>query len=197
MPCTMCGTGTHSATDAAVRAALEYLGVEPRNFRLLPSAMPAAAHECPGLPQPYVSSRPCQSYSDTCALHALLGQLWSRRALFELIVEHERRESARLASAWRFDSVLFIRPDLAALLPLLPWCFYDLSVSRDVADWVWWMPREQAEVAMVETYDDWYKSGPHTCALPHRAPSPRCTADLMHHVWHRCCCARSTRAATE
>ena len=22
-------------------------------------------------------------------------------------------------------------------------------------------------------------------ALPHRAPSPRCTADLVHHVWHR------------
>ena len=22
-------------------------------------------------------------------------------------------------------------------------------------------------------------------ALPHRAPPPRCTADLVHHVWHR------------
>ena len=23
------------------------------------------------------------------------------------------------------------------------------------------------------------------CPLPHRAPSTRCTADLVHHVWHR------------
>ena len=25
-------------------------------------------------------------------------------------------------------------------------------------------------------------------ALPHRAPSTRCTADLVHHVWHRYNC---------
>ena len=26
-----------------------------------------------------------------------------------------------------------------------------------------------------------------TCALPHRAPSPRGTAHSVHHAWHRCC----------
>ena len=32
-------------------------------------------------------------------------------------------------------------------------------------------------------------------ALPHRAPSTRCTAECMHHVWHRCSrgCTRGTR----
>ena len=27
--------------------------------------------------------------------------------------------------------------------------------------------------------------GPTHGALPHRAPSPRCTAESVHHVWHR------------
>ena len=31
----------------------------------------------------------------------------------------------------------------------------------------------------------WSKPDPTHGALPRRAPSPRCTADLVHHVWHR------------
>ena len=29
------------------------------------------------------------------------------------------------------------------------------------------------------------EEGPARSALPHRAPSPRCTAESMHRVWHR------------
>ena len=71
--------------------------------------------------------------------------------MYKLVEAHEGREGTP------FDSIMFLRPDLTAILPLLPWCFYNLSVPRDVMDWLWWVPRAQAHAAFVEVHDAFYK----------------------------------------
>ena len=61
----------------------------------------------------------------------------------------------------RFDLLLFTRPDLAALLPLLPWCFYNPNVARKNQDWLEWLPRDLAEAALHRVHAEYY-----ACQLP-------------------------------
>ena len=116
------------------------------------SAMPPE-HRCAQLPTlaQSAASRACQSYSDPCGMHAVVGQLWSRRAIFDMVVAHEARRGVR------FDSILFVRPDLAALLPMLPWCYYDRAISRNKVDHAWWVSRADAAAALREPHDDVYQ----------------------------------------
>lgn len=46
-----------------------------------------------------------------------------------------------------FESVLFMRPDLAILVPLLPYCFHPLDTARRMGDWIVWMPRRALDGA--------------------------------------------------
>ena len=46
-----------------------------------------------------------------------------------------------------FESVLFMRPDLAILVPLLPHCFHPLDTARRMGDWIVWMPRRALDGA--------------------------------------------------
>jgi hypothetical protein len=55
-----------------------------------------------------------------------------------------------------FDSLLFVRPDMAALVPALPLCAYRNAlykhnatdgVSRHVGDWIAWLPRGHVDAA--------------------------------------------------
>jgi len=80
----------------------------------------------------------------------LQGQLWSRKALLDLMLAHEN--SAQM----RFNSVLFMRPDLTFMVPWLPFCLFDLSVSRIFLDWLWWIPRADAEGALGGPYEDYF-----------------------------------------
>jgi hypothetical protein len=145
--------GTVPAERQAVEGALAYLGADPQDTRLVRAAMPPVP-DCPGW-QPPVTLPPgqtCQSYTLPCSFHALLGQLWSRRELYLLMVDHEKRRG----DAFRFDNLLYIRPDLTATLPLLPWCFHPWHVSRHLHDWVWAVPRGEAEGAFAGVANDYY-----------------------------------------
>ena len=86
----------------------------------------------------------CSNYRDPCALPVVAGQLWSRQRIYELMVGHERRLGVR------FDSVLFMRPDLALLVPAMPLCRAAPSDPSGasvcttpppsyVADWATWL----------------------------------------------------------
>ena len=86
--------------------------------------------------------QPCDTYSDVCALPTALGQLGSRHAIYRLVLAHEARHTHL------FDSVLFMRPDLGVLVPLLPHCFHRLDVTRFFADHVVWMPRAHFEAVL-------------------------------------------------
>lgn len=86
---------------------------------------------------------PCTSYSNVCALPNVVGQLWSRRVLYELIVARETR------TALVFDSIIFLRPDLAAAVPLPPLCSPEWqhdwrSTPIGMGDWLVWVPRHLA-----------------------------------------------------
>ena len=47
-------------------------------------------------------------------------------------------------------------------------------------------PCVEARRAGCECFEPPVRPGTTHGALPHRAPSPRCTAESMHHVWRRC-----------
>ena len=71
---------------------------------------------CPGVGGIYeresvAGGKPCTMYGLPCAQHAIDGMLATRGALMALVAAHEARRGVA------FDSVLFVRPDLAELLP--------------------------------------------------------------------------------
>ena len=104
-------------------------------------------------------------------------QLASRHAIYRLILEHEARralhckqrrvEQRRVEQlgcpdddadgahdgAHLFESVLFMRPDLAILVPLLPYCFHPLDTARRMGDWIVWMPRGALDGAFGRALD--------------------------------------------
>ena len=94
----------------------------------------------------------CNSYMNLCALPTALGQLASRRAIFRMVVTHEAR------TGMRFDSVLFLRPDLAVLVPLLPYCFHPLDSSRFYADRIVWLARHELDGAFGPPAVDAFRS---------------------------------------
>ena len=129
-------SGTIHADAPAVERALRSLGAQPADYRLVTDAMPPVP-KCDGWREPVTlpAGQTCQSYAEPCAFHALLGQLWSRRELLALVEAHEGRR------ARRFDVLMFARPDLTVVLPMLPWCFHPLHTTRHLHDWVWSAPR--------------------------------------------------------
>ena len=77
----------------------------------------------------------CPSYTAACAWPVVAGQLWSRAAIYKLVVAHELR------AGYRFDSVLFTRPDLAVVVPFQPPCMQPHGNGTAFADWMVWLPR--------------------------------------------------------
>ena len=94
-------------------------------------------------------------------------QLASRHAIYRLILEHEARRSLHCKQlgcpdddadgahdgAQLFESVIFMRPDLAILVPLLPYCFHPLDTARRMGDWIVWMPRGALDGAVGRALD--------------------------------------------
>ena len=131
---------------------MEYLGADPLDVRLVESAMPPVP-DCEGWRKPEVlpPGKTCQSYADPCSFHALLGQLWSRKELYSMAKAHEARRGLH------FDLFLYMRPDLTATIPLLPWCYYPLNIARHLHDWIWFVPRAAASALFESVPDDYYK----------------------------------------
>ena len=46
-----------------------------------------------------------------------------------------------------------MRPDLAILVPLLPYCFHPLDTARRMGDWIVWMPRGALDGAFGRALD--------------------------------------------
>lgn len=90
----------------------------------------------------------CGNYLDLCAIQAFIGMTRARRQIFGLVVAHEARVGAR------FDSVLFMRPDMAVIVPVLPHCFQPLNVSRNKHDHLVWVPRHEMEASLRDAPDD-------------------------------------------
>jgi hypothetical protein len=130
-----------------VERALDFLGALQENRVILnTAATPNNAH-C----HHFVERRPRGHENEPRHLDgAVQGQLWSRKALLDLMLAHEKRAQLR------FDSVLFMRPDLTVMVPWLPFCLYDLSMSRITLDWLWWVSRADAEGALGGGYDDYF-----------------------------------------
>ena len=213
-------SATHDASNASIFAALNALGAEPSNVRLAASAAPPPL-DCPhffpatapmqggrdeggggggsGRQADGGGGKGCSSYALPCGMHAVLGQLWSRRVAYEMVTAHEarqgfafdsimcvlrrtdwqrpvthagertwagaacghaarvRRSCARLAVSHMLSPRRYMRPDMAALIPMLPWCFYSWHYSRNKVDHVWWLTRRDAANALREPYDDVYR----------------------------------------
>ena len=145
-------SGTIHTERSDVEKALEYLGADPLDVRLVESAMPPVP-DCEGWRKPEVlpPGKTCQSYADPCSFHALLGQLWSRKELYSMAKAHEARRGLH------FDLFLYMRPDLTATIPLLPWCYYPLNIARHLHDWIWFVPRAAASALFESVPDDYYK----------------------------------------
>ena len=91
---------------------------------------------------------------------------------------------------------VIIRPLLAALLAACCCCAklanVQLTLTPDealaaqlVRDHQLLTLDECERVPLTELGDARWEADPTHGAPPHRAPSPRCTAESMHHVWHR------------
>ena len=148
------------AMHADVRRALNYLSVDDRDVLLRENATV-------GVPDCTQSTRdrndttptsgkahhptPCASYNNACALPTVAGQVWSRRAVYDLVVARELRDGAM------FDSILFMRPDVAVIIPLVPACLYlphTLHQSTHYADWFAWLPRVDVDGAFRAVSDE-------------------------------------------
>ena len=144
------GTGTTMGTTslAAVQRALAHLGADPRDVLIRQDAT-IDTPKCYGAGNNATAlaslgkATPCTSYKSRCALPTVVGQMWSRRAIFDLLTAHERREGVR------FDSILFMRPDLVIPIPFFPLCEYgaQLSSATWYSDWVNWLPRDALDGA--------------------------------------------------
>ena len=119
------GRAMEGASAAAVQRALARLGADPRDVVVRQNATIAV----PACASSTATGVPCTSYSSRCALPTVAAQIWSRRTILELIDAHERRESAR------FDSVIFMRPDLAVVVPFLPLCDYASALDVPLGAW--------------------------------------------------------------
>lgn len=131
--------------------ALDYLGAEAADVVLRNAAQveppPCDAYNATARSS-YRWGNPCTSYNNVCALPNIVGQLWSRRVVYELVVAHEARKGMV------FDSILFLRPDLTAVVPLPPLCStawrHDWrSSSIGYKDWIVWVPRHLAANAFL------------------------------------------------
>jgi hypothetical protein len=152
--------GMVASNRSDVERALRYLGALEDDVRILDGAQ-APVPQCPGQGGVYDADRgsqpwnACQGYFLPCSQHVIDGMLTSRVALYDLVVAHERRRQIR------FDFVIFCRPDVAVLLPVLPWCFYGSDVARHNQDWFEWLPRALAEGALSAVAKEYY-----SCATP-------------------------------
>ena len=159
------GTAMSRVSEAAIWRALNYLSADPRDVSIeanastpLPSCLPSNSNSTSG---------PCSNYADPCALPVVAGQLWSRIRIYNLLVAHEAREG------YTFDALLFMRPDLAIVVPVPPPSACTLSTlfpsssaasipvsSYTYADWLAWLPRSHVQSAFKRVSDDF-----HTCSI--------------------------------
>ena len=159
------GTAMSRLSEAAIWRALNYLGADPRDVSIeanastpTPSCLPSNSSSTSG---------PCSNYADPCALPVVAGQLWSRIRIYNLLVAHEAREG------YIFDALLFMRPDLAIVVPVPPPSACTLSTlfpsssaasipvsSYTYADWLAWLPRSHVQSAFKRVSDDF-----HTCSI--------------------------------
>eukprot|EP00908_Phaeocystis_cordata_P016745 Transcript_28062.p1 GENE.Transcript_28062~~Transcript_28062.p1 ORF type:complete len:564 (+),score=0.42 Transcript_28062:315-2006(+) len=134
------------STLQQVHRALEYIGVAKRNAVVLRDAnATGTTPSCAwyhGVPP---AKGECMNYMAACALPAITGMLASRHASYNMVVHEEALTAAR------FDSVLFMRPDLAVLAPVQPFCLQPLGVSRNKNDHITWVRRDDLEGAFRDT----------------------------------------------
>lgn len=81
---------------------------------------------------------------------ALAGSLSHRKGCMDLISAKERKRSLK------FDIVIVARPDLTYYLPLQPYCLYNLDQASRSKDWLFMVPRDEAEDQFVKRYKDFY-----------------------------------------
>ena len=121
--------GLIHADERAVRFALEYIGQ---------TATRASLHV---IKENHWPAAPCSGVrtggsSRVQSLFASLQQqLAARRMVAHLIAEDERAHNEQ------HDLIIYTRPDVAWLHAVRPWCFWDLSSSARLHDWVWIVPR--------------------------------------------------------
>jgi hypothetical protein len=92
----------------------------------------------------------CAAYGLPCSQHVVDGMLVTRASLYALVLRHEQRASST------FDHLLFVRPDLVALVPSLPWCMLPLLTPRKNQDWLESMPRHLAAGALDTPHHEYY-----------------------------------------
>ena len=158
-----------AASQASVERALRYLGAQPEDV-IVAESSGVAPPQCAGRGGMYDrraseqrepastnssgggkrGASTCGAYGLACSQHVIDGMLVTRARLFSLVAAHEARRGIR------FDLLLFTRPDLVVLLPMMPWCFYDTAVARKNQDWVEWLPRALAEAPLKRIHDDYY-----------------------------------------
>jgi len=129
--------GLVDARGSKVAVALQHLGVAAHNLRLrhgnATASMPARCN----------SSFSERSHAGSIAsFHSLLGQLESRRACHELVLQAEARD------ALRFDFIWYARPDMVWPLPVYPYCFWDLKQPLRKHDWAYAIPRSMLDEAL-------------------------------------------------
>lgn len=130
--------GLVSTTVAQIRMTLRRLGAADEN------TIVAEAQTLPGS----LTIPACQSGRQRATpltqrqldlLDSLAGQLNARRACSLLLRSAEQRRG------WRFDYVIFARPDLMWAFAIRPFCLWDLSVSVRKGDWAVMGPRAHAD----------------------------------------------------
>lgn len=156
-------SATIVASRQHVLSALQEMGALPQNVVVLEQEAAAVQPpDCPGRAGP-AYDRPtgqaqgsggkpskCTAYGLACSQHVVDGMLATRGALYGLMEQHEAR--------WQmlFEFVLFVRPDVVALLPWLPWCMLPVHAPRKNQDWLEMMPRHLAAGALAKPHDDYY-----------------------------------------
>lgn len=141
---------TGDTTDAelfSVLAALRHVGVAEERAIIVPGNYSAPYPSCPN----YRLAHNGTGVKDSPAyLASLLGQIEARRRCYDLVAAHERRHGMA------FDSVVFLRPDLAWPFAVPPWCAHNFLINRKKQDWVWWLMRADAELALAKPHADMY-----------------------------------------
>lgn len=77
-------------------------------------------------------------FKSVAYLDSFLGQLHNNERCLAMVEEHEERHGIH------FDWVVKLRPDLAVVRPLKPFCFWDASRVHHRNDWLYLAPRALA-----------------------------------------------------
>lgn len=145
---------THlDASEAAVHAALDYIGVSPKHARLLVNGTGSLTLPTPPCVESYLRGPAADAKRGRFEpgtpeqVWSLLGQLEGRALCHSLIEQAEGRNGRE------YDVVLLTRPDVMWPTPVMPYCMHDLRLPLKKRDWVFVMPRAEARYLMLTLHD--------------------------------------------